>query len=112
MRGRTKAPAYLGARASEIPIVATHAARICKSGSSKARPDLILVDDTTASRNSLDRLAKIAPTLLVAKYAEGWEKYFKAVADVLGKPGEYTKVTGEITTEIGKVKQQVTTKAG
>ncbi len=108
-RGQTKAPAYLGAEAAGIPIVGTPRGPNLQQ-ILKTRPDLILVDDTTASRNSLDELSKIAPTLLIAKYADGWEKYFKAVADVLGKPEQYATVTGEITTEIGKVKQQVAAK--
>lgn len=108
-RGQTKAPAYLGSAAAAIPIVATPRGPNLQQ-ILKTRPDLILVDDTTASRNSLDELSKIAPTLLIAKYADGWEKYFKAVADVLDKPEQYSTVTGEITTEIGKVKQQVATR--
>ena len=108
-RGQTTAPAYLGAQAAGIPIVATPRGPNLQQ-ILKARPDLILVDDTTAARNSLDELTKIAPTLLIAKYADGWEKYFKAVADVLNKPEQYRTVTGEITTEIATVKQQVTAK--
>ena len=106
-RGQTMAPAYLGAEAADIPIVATPRGPNLQQ-ILKVRPDLILVDDTTAARNSLDELSKIAPTLLIAKYADGWETYFKAVADVLDRHEQYTTVSTEIATEIGQVKQRVT----
>ena len=64
------------------------------------RPDLIVVDDTTGSRNSLDDLAKIALTVLVAKYAQGWERYFGAMATILNRPDQHKRVLGEISAMI------------
>ena len=109
-RGQTKAPAYLGAQASEIPIVATPT-----RPESAADPQGPARSDPGGRHHRIAQLARRGWPRSRRRYwspstPKGWEKYFKAVADVLGKPGEYTQVTGEITTEIGKVKQQVTTK--
>jgi iron complex transport system substrate-binding protein len=101
-RGQLGIPGYLAGAtpgASSIPIVAS--TRSPNLGQIlKVRPDLIVVDDTTGSRNSLDDLAKIAPTVLVAKHAQGWEKYFGAMATILNRPDQHKRVIGEINAMI------------
>ena len=106
-RGQEKAPAYLGERAATIPIVAS-------SGSPnlqqilKRRPALILVDDPTGARNSIAELTKIAPTVLVGRYADGWEKYFAAMADVLNRPTEHDRVVAQINQQVATTRAAVT----
>ncbi|WP_290705166.1 iron-siderophore ABC transporter substrate-binding protein [Gordonia sp. UBA5067] len=104
-RGQLGIPGYL-TTATSIPIVAS--TRSPNLGQIlKLRPDLIVVDDTTGSRNSIDDLAKIAPTVFVAKYAHGWETYFAAMAAVLNRPDQHrhamTEINGKIAVAAGLV---------
>ncbi|NMO00984.1 ABC transporter substrate-binding protein [Gordonia sp. TBRC 11910] len=109
-RGQTGIPAYLGAH-PDIPIVAS--TRAPNLGQIlKLRPDLIIVDDTTGARNSIDELTKIAPTVFVAKYADGWEKYFAAMGDVLGRADKHQAVVAEIDSTITKVSARVAAAPG
>lgn len=97
-RGQSGIPDYLApaAKGAQIPIVAS--TRSPNLGQIlKVHPDLIVVDDTTGSRNSIDDLAKIAPTILVAKTSDAWEKYFAQMAQVLNRPDEHHRVLAEIT---------------
>ncbi len=100
-RGQLGIPGYLATEpgARSIPVVAS--TRSPNLGQiPKLRPDLIVVDDTTGSRNHLADLAKIAPTVLVAKFAQGWEKYFAAMADILGRDPQYRRVTAQIAEQL------------
>lgn len=98
-RGQQGIPSYLTAQAGDIPIVASTRSPNLQQ-ILKLHPDLILVDDTTGARNSLDELSKIAPTILVAKYTDGWEKYFDSVATALNKPAEKDRVIADVNSKI------------
>lgn len=111
-RGQLGIPGYLASDATkQIQIVAS--TRSPNLGQIlKLKPDLIIVDDTTGSRNSVDDLAKIAPTVFVAKYTEGWEKYFAAMATVLARPEQHRRVLGEIDGKIAETTKLVAAAPG
>ncbi|MFT3899458.1 MAG: ABC transporter substrate-binding protein [Gordonia sp. (in: high G+C Gram-positive bacteria)] len=112
-RGQLGIPGYLATAEGEhrIPIVAS--TRAPNLGQIlKLKPDLIIVDDTTGARHSLDDLGKIAPTVVVAKYTGGWEKYFAAMADVLARPAEFRGVSQTITGKIAATAALVGARTG
>ncbi|WP_346727069.1 ABC transporter substrate-binding protein [Gordonia araii] len=112
-RGQLGIPGYLlpSEGAKSIPVVAS--TRSPNLGQIlKLKPDLIVVDDTTGSRNSLDDLAKIAPTVLVARYTGGWEKYFAAMADVLNRPEQHRQVIADIDRKLDDTTRKVAAEPG
>ncbi|GED97249.1 ABC transporter substrate-binding protein [Gordonia crocea] len=112
-RGQLGIPGYLAtaAKDSAIPIVAS--TRAPNLGQIlKLRPDLIVVDDTTGSRNSIDDLAKIAPTVFVAKYTQGWQKYFAAMAAILDRPEQHKHVVGDIDRQLDQTAERVAAAPG
>ncbi|MFT4202007.1 ABC transporter substrate-binding protein [Gordonia sp. (in: high G+C Gram-positive bacteria)] len=107
-RGQMGIPGYLVAAEGQnrIPVVAS--TRAPNLGQIlKLKPDLIIVDDTTGARHSLDDLGKIAPTIVVAKYTGGWEQYFAAMADVLARPDQARTVRDQVDRQIVDTKALV-----
>lgn len=105
-RGQSGTPAYLGAKAAQVPIVASSQTPNLQQ-ILKVHPDLILVDDTTGARNKLGELSKIAPTVLVARYADGWETFFDSMSKALNRPEQHRQVVADIDTRIADIHRQI-----
>jgi iron complex transport system substrate-binding protein len=86
-RGGDAAPAYLGAEAADIPIVATVSEPNIEE-IVKAQPDLILAT-AGLDKAVYDKLAKVAPTVVPAAGLTTWEEQLGTYADALGKKTEF-----------------------
>jgi iron complex transport system substrate-binding protein len=96
-RGGNKAPAYLGADAASIPVVATVSEPNLEA-IVEATPDLILAG-TGLAQEQYDQLSAIAPTVVPAGAATGeWATPLHTYAQALGADDELTDRLDAVTT--------------
>ncbi|MFB8775924.1 ABC transporter substrate-binding protein [Streptomyces broussonetiae] len=81
-RGQQGVSTYLADQAAGAEVIATVAEADLEKLAA-LQPDLILLDETTAVKNEVDKLAAIAPTVVTAKLNEDWKEAFTATADAL-----------------------------
>ncbi|MFE6286371.1 ABC transporter substrate-binding protein [Streptomyces sp. NPDC057877] len=86
-RGQRGVSTYLADEAAGAQVIAT-VAEADMEKLAALRPDLILLDETTAVKNEVAKLESIAPTVVTAKLNEDWKKAFTATADALNKRAE------------------------
>jgi iron complex transport system substrate-binding protein len=110
-RGQKGVSSYLADRAKDSQVVATVAEADLEKVAA-LRPDLILLDETTAAKSQLDKLQAIAPTVLTAKLNEDWKKAFTATADALNEKDEAEKVLDGFDADVAATKKKLGDNAG
>ena len=106
-RGQGGAPAYLSAKAKNVPVVATVAGPDLEKIAG-LKPDLILTDASVrlddATRSKLDG---IAPTVTVSKRGQSWQEAFTAEARILNRAGQGRAVLSAYRARVTKVKGEL-----
>ncbi|NHC14114.1 ABC transporter substrate-binding protein [Motilibacter deserti] len=111
-RGQGSVPAYLGDRAGDIPVVATIGSPDLEKIAA-LQPDLILVDGTTSSDESvIGKLRGIAPTVFVSVSGQDWKTAFTAQADALGRAAQGEKVLSDYEARVEQIKGALGPNAG
>ncbi|NHC45397.1 ABC transporter substrate-binding protein [Motilibacter aurantiacus] len=111
-RGQSSVPNYLGAQAKAIPVVAGIGSPDLEKIAA-LQPDLILVDGTTSSDESvIGKLRGIAPTVFVSEGGQDWKAAFAAEAEALGRAAEGEKVLADYETRVEQVKAALGPNAG
>ncbi|MFH8799258.1 ABC transporter substrate-binding protein [Streptomyces sp. NPDC017936] len=110
-RGQQGVSAYLAGRAGEAQVVATVAEADMEKVAA-LRPDLILLDETTAVKGEVATLESIAPTVVTAKLNEDWKKAFTATADALNQKARAEKLLTGFDADVAAVKGKLGDNAG
>ncbi|OQR64277.1 ABC transporter substrate-binding protein [Streptomyces maremycinicus] len=110
-RGQQGVSTYLADRAGTTQVVATVAEADLEKVAA-LRPDLILLDGTTAVQSEVAKLQAIAPTVVTAKLNEDWKKAFTATADALNKRAEAERILTGFETDVAAAKAELGTNAG
>ncbi|SDP28553.1 iron complex transport system substrate-binding protein [Streptomyces sp. cf386] len=110
-RGQQGVSSYLAVKAEKAEVVATVAEADMEKVAS-LRPDLILLDETTAAKKEVAKLQAIAPTVVTAKLNEDWKKAFTATADALNKKAQAEKVLTDFDTDVAATKKKLGENAG
>lgn len=110
-RGETRVPSYLADKTTGVPVVAS-----VKEPNLEQilglKPDLILVDNTTAARQSIDQLNKIAPTVMVATTDQPWDTYLATLADILGRKDEMRQMISTIDAKMTAARTRLSGRTG
>ncbi|GAA2342039.1 ABC transporter substrate-binding protein [Streptomyces kunmingensis] len=110
-RGQKGVSTYLADKASKAQVVAT-VAEADMEKLAALQPDLILLDETTGAKKTVDKLQEIAPTVVTAKLNEDWKKSFTDTADALNKKADAEKWLTGFDTRVADVKKQLGSNAG
>ncbi|WP_431984489.1 ABC transporter substrate-binding protein [Streptomyces qinglanensis] len=110
-RGQKGVSTYLADKASSSKVVAT-VAEADMEKLAALQPDLILLDETTGSKKSVDKLQEIAPTVVTAKLNEDWKKSFTDTADALNKKADAEKWLEDFDSDIAETKKELGDAAG
>ncbi|MER8029964.1 ABC transporter substrate-binding protein [Streptomyces bauhiniae] len=110
-RGQQGVSTYLADKASKAQVVAT-VAEADMEKLAALHPDLILLDETTGAKKTVDKLQEIAPTVVTAKLNEDWKKSFTDTADALNKKADAEKWLTDFDTEVAGLKKQLGDNAG
>ncbi|WP_394435731.1 ABC transporter substrate-binding protein [Streptomyces sp. SGAir0957] len=110
-RGQQGVSTYLAGKASKAQVVATVAEADLEKLAA-LRPDLILLDETTGAKKTVDKLQEIAPTVVTAKLNEDWKKSFTDTADALNKKPDAEKWLSDFDTQVADVKKRLGDNAG
>lgn len=110
-RGQKSVSTYLADKAGKAEVVASIAEPDLEKLAA-LQPDLILLDETTGSKKSVDKLQAIAPTVVTAKLNEDWKKAFTDTADALNKKADAEKWLSGFDAKVAKAKQQLGANAG
>lgn len=110
-RGQQGVSTYLAGQASKAQVVATVAEADLEKLAA-LRPDLILLDETTGAKKTVDKLQEIAPTVVTAKLNEDWKKSFTDTADALNKKADAEKWLSDFDTQVADVKKRLGDNAG
>ncbi|MFD7710214.1 ABC transporter substrate-binding protein [Streptomyces sp. NPDC059785] len=110
-RGQKGASTYLADKASKAQVVAT-VAEADMEKLAALQPDLILLDETTGAKKTVDKLQEIAPTVVTAKLNEDWKKAFTDTADALNKKADAEKWLTDFETQVADTKKQLGGNAG
>ncbi|MFJ4621307.1 ABC transporter substrate-binding protein [Streptomyces sp. NPDC088812] len=110
-RGQKGVSTYLADKASAAQVVATVAEADMEKVAA-LRPDLILLDETTAVKSEVSKLQAIAPTVVTAKLNEDWKKAFTATADALNKKADAEKLLTDLDTDVAATKAKLGANAG
>ncbi|MFJ8822354.1 ABC transporter substrate-binding protein [Streptomyces sp. NPDC102467] len=110
-RGQKGVSTYLADKASTAQVVAT-VAEADMEKLAALQPDLILLDETTGAKKTVDKLQKIAPTVVTAKLNEDWKKSFTDTADALNKKADAEKWLTDFDAEVADVKKKLGDNAG
>lgn len=110
-RGQKGVSAYLAGKASKAQVVAT-VAEADMEKLATLRPDLILLDETTAVKNDVAQLQAIAPTVVTARLNEDWKKAFTSTADALNKKSEAAKFLSDFDADVSATRNRLGSQAG
>uniref|UniRef100_A0AAU3GU75 ABC transporter substrate-binding protein n=1 Tax=Streptomyces sp. NBC_01401 TaxID=2903854 RepID=A0AAU3GU75_9ACTN len=110
-RGQQSVSTYLADKASDAQVVATVAEADMEKVAA-LQPDLILLDETTGAKKTVDKLQAIAPTVVTAKLNEDWEKAFTDTADALNKKSDAQKWLADFDTQVADTKKKLGAEAG
>lgn len=110
-RGQQGVSTYLADKAGEAQVVATVAEADLEKVAA-LRPDLILLDETTAVKGEVAKLESIAPTVVTAKLNEDWKKAFTATADALNKKAQAEKLLTGFDADVTAAKGKLGDNAG
>ncbi|GHG94978.1 ABC transporter substrate-binding protein [Streptomyces rubradiris] len=110
-RGQKGVSTYLAGKAGKAQVVATVAEADMEKVAA-LRPDLILLDETTAVKTQVSKLESIAPTVVTAKLNEDWKKAFTATADALDKESEAQKIISGFDADLAAAKKKLGANAG
>ncbi|MYR44368.1 ABC transporter substrate-binding protein [Streptomyces sp. SID5910] len=110
-RGQKSVSTYLADKAKNAQVVASIAEPDLEKLAA-LQPDLILLDETTGSKRSVDKLQSIAPTVVTAKLNEDWKKAFTDTADALNKAADAKKWLADFDSEVAATKGQLGDNAG
>lgn len=110
-RGQKGVSSYLADKASKARVVAT-VAEADMEKLAALQPDLILLDETTGAKKTVDKLQKIAPTVVTAKLNEDWKKAFTDTADALNKKSDAEKWLTDFDTQVAATKRKLGGNAG
>ncbi|MEV7085419.1 ABC transporter substrate-binding protein [Streptomyces sp. NPDC093085] len=110
-RGQKGVSTYLAAKAGQAQVVAS-VAEADMEKLAALRPDLILLDETTGAKKSVDKLQRIAPTVVTAKLNEEWKKSFTDTADALDRKAEAEKWLDTFDGDVAATKSALGANAG
>ncbi|USQ85076.1 ABC transporter substrate-binding protein [Streptomyces phaeoluteigriseus] len=110
-RGQQGVSTYLAGKASGAQVVATVAEADMEKVAA-LQPDLILLDETTAVKTEVAKLAAIAPTVVTAELDEDWKKAFTATADALNKKADAERILTAFDAEVAATKAKLGANAG
>ncbi|WP_420032466.1 ABC transporter substrate-binding protein [Streptomyces sp. cg28] len=110
-RGQKGVSSYLADKASSAQVVAT-VAEADMEKLAALQPDLILLDETTGAKKTVDKLQKIAPTVVTAKLNEDWKQAFTDTADALNKKSDAEKWLTDFDTQVAATKKKLGDNAG
>ncbi|OPF77317.1 ABC transporter substrate-binding protein [Streptomyces antioxidans] len=110
-RGQRDMSTYLKDKAGTAQVVAT-VAEADMEKLAALRPDLILLDETTGAKRTVDKLQEIAPTVVTAKLNEDWKKAFTDTADALNKKSAAQKWLKDFDARITDTKKKLGDNAG
>ncbi|MFI5569758.1 ABC transporter substrate-binding protein [Streptomyces sp. NPDC051740] len=110
-RGQQGVSSYLADKAGEAQVVATVAEADLEKVAA-LRPDLILLDETTAVKGEVAKLESIAPTVVTAKLNEDWKKAFTATADALNEKAQAEKLLTGFDADVAAAKGELGDNAG
>ncbi|MFI5473446.1 ABC transporter substrate-binding protein [Streptomyces cacaoi] len=110
-RGQQGVSTYLADKAAEAQVVATVAEADMEKVAA-LRPDLILLDETTAVKSEVSKLRAIAPTVVTAELNADWKKAFAATADALNKRADAERILTGFDADVAAAKAKLGTNAG
>ncbi|MFI5663793.1 ABC transporter substrate-binding protein [Streptomyces sp. NPDC051684] len=110
-RGQKGVSAYLADKAASSQVVAT-VAEADMEKLAALQPDLILLDETTGAKKTVDKLQEIAPTVVTAKLNEDWKTAFTDTADALNKKSDAEKWLADFDTQVADTKKKLGDNAG
>ncbi|QJS99500.1 ABC transporter substrate-binding protein [Streptomyces asoensis] len=110
-RGQQGVSTYLAGKAAQAQVVATVAEADMEKVAA-LRPDLILLDETTAVKSEVSKLQAIAPTVVTAELNEDWKKAFTATADALNKKADAERILTGFDADVAAAKAKLGTNAG
>lgn len=110
-RGQRGVSTYLADKAGKAQVVATVAEADMEKIAALA-PDLILLDETTGAKKTVDKLQAIAPTVVTAKLNEDWKKSFTDTADALNKKADAEKWLKDFDSEVAATRKQLGANVG
>ncbi|MEU9434859.1 ABC transporter substrate-binding protein [Streptomyces sp. NPDC048252] len=110
-RGQQGVSTYLADKAAEAQVVATVAEADLEKVAA-LRPDLILLDETTAVKSEVAKLQAIAPTVVTAALNEDWKKAFTATAEALNKKADAERILSGFDADVAAAKAKLGTNAG
>ena len=103
-RGQGGAPAYLAARAKNVPVVASVAGPDLEKIAG-LKPDLILADGSVRLDDATrSKLKGIAPIATVSARGQSWQDAFTAEARILNMSGQGAGVLSAYQAKVAKVK--------
>lgn len=110
-RGQKGVSAYLADKAAKSQVVAS-VAEADMEKLAALQPDLILLDETTGAKKTVDKLQEIAPTVVTAKLNEDWKKAFTDTADALNKKSDAEKWLADFDAQVADTKKKLGDNAG
>ncbi|MFD9323678.1 ABC transporter substrate-binding protein [Streptomyces sp. NPDC060053] len=110
-RGQQGVSTYLADKAAEAQVVATVAEADMEKVAA-LRPDLILLDETTAVKSEVSKLQAIAPTVVTATLNEDWKTAFTATADALNKKADAERILTGFDADVTAAKAGLGANAG
>ncbi|MGY0487943.1 ABC transporter substrate-binding protein [Streptomyces sp. WG-D5] len=110
-RGQKGVSSYLADKAASSKVVAS-VAEADMEKLAALQPDLILLDETTGAKKTVDKLQEIAPTVVTAKLNEDWKTSFTATADALNKKSDAEKWLADFDTQVAATKKELGDNAG
>jgi iron complex transport system substrate-binding protein len=105
-RGQKGVSTYLAGKAKNSEVVATVAEADLEKVAA-LRPDLILLDETTAAKSQVSKLREIAPTVLTAKLNEDWKKAFTATAEALNEKSRAEKILDDFDADVAATRKKL-----
>ncbi|MFZ3555964.1 ABC transporter substrate-binding protein [Streptomyces sp. BH055] len=110
-RGQQGVSSYLADKAAKSQVVAS-VAEADMEKLAALQPDLILLDETTGAKKTVDKLQEIAPTVVTAKLNEDWKKAFTDTADALNKKSDAETWLADFDTQVADTKKKLGDNAG
>ncbi|MFZ3593102.1 ABC transporter substrate-binding protein [Streptomyces sp. BH104] len=110
-RGQQGVSSYLADKAAKSQVVAS-VAEADMERLAALQPDLILLDETTGAKKTVDKLQEIAPTVVTAKLNEDWKKAFTDTADALNKKSDAETWLADFDTQVADTKKKLGDNAG
>jgi iron complex transport system substrate-binding protein len=111
-RGQGTVSAYLQARAKGIQSVGILAQPNLER-IARLRPELILTDGTaTLDDATLDKLRRLAPTVVVSRTGEDWRRAFSATARILGRSAQAQRLLARYDRRVAAIRARLGANSG